>query len=97
MPNTIIVSGSNTTTTGNLITSSGTTTYTTISNPYIPNPGHTINPTPFNIAFEWQGKQVDVSLKNGNDIFKLAKVFMSVLETNNIEYNIKTKNKKKKR
>lgn len=97
MSNTIIVSGSNTTTTGNLITSSGTTTHTTISNPYTYNPGYTINPTPFNIAFEWQGKQVDVSLKNGNDIFKLVKVFINMLEENNIEYNIKTKNRKKKR
>ena len=42
----------------------------------------------------YESKEVSVSLKNGEDIFRLAKVFMKILEDNNIEYNIKTKGKK---
>ena len=45
----------------------------------------------------YESKEVSVSLKNGEDIFRLAKVFMKILEDNNIEYNIKTKGKKSKK
>jgi len=54
-----------------------------------------VKPTPFNINFSWDGKEVDVSLKNGNDIFKLANAFMKWLDANEIEYNVKTKKQKK--
>jgi len=54
-----------------------------------------VKPTPFNIKFAWDNKEVDVSLKNGNDIFKLANAFMKWLDANEIEYNVKTKKQKK--
>ena len=91
-------------TTGNTITTtntpiwnttSGTTTNTTIvSNPYVYS-GYTIEPTPFMISFSWDGKDVTVSLKNGKDIFKLARIFTEILDANNVEYNIKTNKKRK--
>jgi hypothetical protein len=56
-----------------------------------------VQPAPFSIMFSWGSKEVNVSLKNGEDIFRLAKVFMKILEDNNIEYNIKTKGKKSKK
>ena len=49
------------------------------------------------INFSWDNKSVDVSLKNGNDIFKLANAFMEWLDKNEIEYNVKTKDKRKKK
>ncbi len=52
-------------------------------------------PTPFNITFAWDGKEADIILKNGNDIFKLAKILMKLLDDNNVEYNVKTKKKRK--
>jgi hypothetical protein len=57
----------------------------------------TYKPLPFSIMFSYESKEVSVSLKNGEDIFRLAKVFMKILEDNNIEYNIKTKGKKSKK
>jgi len=54
-------------------------------------------PTPFNIKFAWDNKEVDVSLKNGNDIFKLANTFMEWLDANEIEYDVKTKRQRKKK
>jgi hypothetical protein len=56
-----------------------------------------IKPTPSNVVFSWEDKSVDVSLKNGNDIFKLANAFMEWLDKNEIEYNVKTKDKRKKK
>jgi hypothetical protein len=84
-----------------LTTSSGTTSYTQ----YNPNIGNTFiyqgvvlrTPTPFNIRFSWDNKEVDISLKNGNDVFKLANAFMEWLDKNGIEYNISTSSKKKKK
>jgi len=54
-------------------------------------------PIPFHIKFAWDNKEVDVSLKNGNDIFKLANAFMKWLDVNEIEYNVKTKRQRKKK
>jgi len=85
MSNTITIGGYTTTTTGGYTT---TTSSTNTTKPYI------YHKEPFNIIFEWNGKQVGVSLKNGNDLFKLAKVFINTLEINNIEYNIKTNKKR---
>ena len=85
-----------------LTTSSGTVFSATSTNTaYIPNIGNQFvydtTPTPFHINFSWDGKIVDVTLKDGNDIFKLANVFMEWLDTNEIEYNVKTKGKRKKK
>ena len=52
---------------------------------------------PFSINFNYGSKEVNVSLKNGEDIFRLAKVFMKILDENDIEYNIRTKGKKSKK
>jgi hypothetical protein len=57
--------------------------------------GSTIDPTPFHIKFSWDEKTVDVTLKDGNDIFKLANALTKWLDKNKIEYNIKTSKRKK--
>lgn len=77
-------------------TTTGTSTY------YNPNIGNqfvyqSTPPTPFHINFSWDGKTVDVKLKNGNDIFKLANAFMEWLDKNEIDYSVKTKGKKRKK
>ena len=76
-----------------------TSTSHTIYNPNIGNQFvyQGVKPTPFNISFSWDDKSVTVTLKDGNDIFKLAKAFMEWLDKNEIEYNVKTKNKKRKK
>ena len=51
-------------------------------------------PTPFNIGFSWDDKSATVTLKDGNDIFKLANAFMEWLDANEIEYDVKTRKKK---
>ena len=58
---------------------------------------HKINstPQPFNMGFSWEDKSVNITLKNGNDIFKLANAFMEWLDKNEIEYDVKTSKKKK--
>ena len=83
-------------------TSSGTVFSTTSTNTaYYPNIGNQFvydtTPTPFHIGFNWEGKSVTVALKDGNDIFRLANAFMEWLDTNKIEYNVKTKGKRKKK
>jgi hypothetical protein len=82
-------------------TTAGTTTSYTYYNPNIGNQfvysGPSMNPTPFHINFSWDGKTVDVTLKNGNDIFKLANAFMEWLDKNEIDYSVKTKGKRKKK
>ena len=74
---------------------------TSTNTAYNPNIGNTFiyqtTPSPFNIRFSWDDKEVDISLKDGNDIFKLANKFMKWLDMNKIEYNVKTKNKRKKK
>lgn len=82
-----------------LTTSIGTTSTSTYYNPNIGNNYiyKSPKPSPFNINFSWEGKNVDVSLKNGNDIFKLANAFMEWLDKNEIEYEVKTTGKKKKK
>ena len=84
--------------------SSGTlwTTTTDTSTYYNPNIGNqfvyqSTPPTPFHINFSWDGKIVDVTLKDGNDVFKLANAFMKWLDANEIEYSVKTKGKKRKK
>ena len=83
--------------------SSGTLIGTTSSHTYYnPNIGNqfvyqSTPPTPFHINFSWDGKTVDVTLKNGNDIFKLANAFMEWLDKNEIDYSVKTKGKKRKK
>ena len=76
-------------------------TWTSTDTAYTPNIGNQFvydtTPTPFHINFSWDGKTVDVALKNGNDIFKLANAFMDWLDKNEIDYNVKTKGKRKKK
>jgi len=66
-----------------------TSTNTTYHSTYIGT-----KPIPFNVEFSWDNKSVDIRLKNGNDIFKLANAFMEWLDANEIEYDVKTKKKK---
>ena len=77
-------------------TSTNTAYYPNVGNQFVYN-GASIVPSPFNITFSWDDKTVNVSLKNGNDIFRLANAFMEWLDTNEIEYNVKTKGKRKKK
>jgi hypothetical protein len=80
------------------ITTTGNPNWNTTSNTTVNSylyTGPTIEPTPFMITFAWDGKDVTVSLKNGKDIFKLARIFTEILDANNVEYNIKTNKKRK--
>lgn len=79
-------------------------TWTNTNTAYVPNISNQfsygaigVKPIPFNINFSWDGKSVDVALKNGNDIFKLANTFMEWLDKNEIDYIVKTKGRKKKK
>jgi hypothetical protein len=97
----IIFTTSNTNISQSIHTAMGTTSTTWHHNS---NPGNqvvyskpSIDPTPFCINFKWDDKEVDVTLKNGNDIFKLANAFMEWLDKNEIEYSIKTNSRKKKK
>ena len=75
-------------------TSTNTAYNPNIGNTFIYN-GPTIDQQPFNIRFNWDNKEVVVSLKDGNDVFKLANKFMKWLDMNEIEYNVKTRKRKK--
>jgi hypothetical protein len=50
--------------------------------------------SPFSLSFSWGGKSVNITLANGNDVFKLANVFIKILKSEGIEYNIKTNKNK---
>ena len=84
-----------------LVGTGTTTTWTTTSTnttPFYTNYTYTpAKPSPFSLEFRWENKSVNVSLKNGNDIFKLANAFMEWLSKNEIEYEVKTSGKKKKK
>jgi hypothetical protein len=75
-------------------TSTNTTYTPNIGNTFVYN-GPSIDQQPFNIRFNWDNKEVVVSLKDGNDVFKLANKFMKWLDMNEIEYNVKTRKRKK--
>jgi len=94
-----ILTTSNTNVSHSIYTALGTTSTTWYHNPNITNQFvyQGSEPTPFHINFSWDGKTVDVSLKNGNDIFKLANAFMEWLDKNEIDYSVKTKGRKKKK
>ena len=55
----------------------------------------TISPTPFSMSFSWEDKSVSISLKDGNDLFKIAKGLMEWMDNNDIEYKVKTTKRKK--
>ena len=93
-----ILTTSNTNISHSIYTAMGTTLTHAYYNPNIGNQFvYNTTPTPFHINFRWDDKEVDVALKNGNDIFKLANAFMEWLDKNEIEYNVKTKGKRKKK
>jgi hypothetical protein len=89
-------------TTSNTNISQSIWTATSTNTAYTPNIGNTfiyngpsIEQQPFNIRFNWNNKEVVVSLKDGNDVFKLANKFMKWLDMNEIEYNVKTSKRKR--
>jgi small-conductance mechanosensitive channel len=54
-----------------------------------------LNPiTPFSMSFSWNKKEVQITLKDGNDILKIAKLLTEALDKHDIEYNIKTRKQK---
>jgi hypothetical protein len=54
-----------------------------------------LNPiSPFSMSFSWDKKEVQITLKDGNDILKIAKLLTEMLDKNNIEYNLKTRKQK---
>ena len=85
---------------GTVLTTATNWAATSTNTAYVPNIGnqfvYNTTPTPFHINFSWDGKTVDVTLKNGNDIFKLANAFTKWLDKNKIEYNIKTSKRNKR-
>ena len=77
-------------------TSTGTTTYTNLA----PNYNNltispSFQPSAFSLSFSWDNRTVNISLKKGNDIFKLANAFMKMLDNEGIEYDVKTNKKRK--
>jgi hypothetical protein len=83
-----------------LINTNTTTTWATSTNTTPLYTNYTYKPpqsSPFSLSFHWEDKSVNISLKNGNDIFKLANAFMEWLDKNEIEYEVKTSGKKKKK
>jgi hypothetical protein len=57
--------------------------------------GTKVQPSTFNIIFSWENRDVTISLKEGNDVFKLADAFTKWLDDNDIKYDIKTKGGRK--
>ena len=47
---------------------------------------------PFGINFVWQEKHINITLKNGEDVIKLAREFANFLDNAKIEYEIKMTN-----
>jgi hypothetical protein len=92
LTNTVITTSSSNT----LLTTSGTTTTTNYTyNPSQFSIAPTFQPSAFSLSFSWDDKTVNISLKNGNDIFKLANAFMKLLDNEGIEYDIKTNKNKR--
>ena len=52
-------------------------------------------PQPFNINFYWKEKTVEITLQNGEDIFKIAEAFKILLDEIEVPYieTEKTNNK----
>jgi len=51
-----------------------------------------LEPQPFGISFYWQEKNVKITLKDGESIFKIAREFANFLDRKNIEFEIKMEN-----
>jgi hypothetical protein len=51
-----------------------------------------LTPQPFGISFHWQDKYVKITLKDGEDILKIAREFANFLDNSKIEYEIKMEN-----
>ena len=75
-------------------TSTNTAYTPNISNQFVYK-GPSIEQQPFNIRFNWDNKEVVISLKDGNDVFKLANALTNWLDKNKIEHNVKTIKRKK--
>jgi hypothetical protein len=51
-------------------------------------PRITLDNSPFNITFSWDGETAAIQLENGKDILKLADVFSKMLTENNVEHKL---------
>ena len=49
-----------------------------------------LEPTPFSISFRWMDSEVKLTLKNGEDILKVGKLFSDLLSENEVEHTIET-------
>ena len=49
-----------------------------------------LEPTPFSISFRWMDSEVKLTLKNGEDILKVGKLFSDIFSENGIEHTIET-------
>ena len=49
-----------------------------------------LEPTPFSISFRWMDSEVKLTLKNGEDILKVGKLFSDLLSENGVEHTIET-------
>ena len=49
-----------------------------------------LEPTPFSISFRWMDSEVKLTLKNGEDILKVGKLFSDLLSENGVEHIIET-------
>ena len=51
-----------------------------------------LQPIPFGITFTWKDKNVRITLKDGEDVIKLAKEFAIFLDNAKIEYTLQMNN-----
>jgi hypothetical protein len=51
-----------------------------------------LRPVPFGITFTWKEKEIRITLKDGEDVLKLAREFANFLDQTKIEYEIKMTN-----
>jgi hypothetical protein len=75
-------------------TSTNTAYTPNISNQFVYK-GPSIEQQPFSMRFNWDNKEVVISLKDGNDVFKLANALTNWLDKNKIEHNVKTIKRKR--
>jgi len=43
--------------------------------------------SPFSLIFTWQGKEMVITLKKGEDVLRLAEIYKRLLNRNDIEYS----------
>lgn len=66
--------------------------FITKTNKLMKNATLNFEPLPFGINFYWKEKHINITLKNGDDVLKLAREFANFLDNAKIEYEIQMTN-----